>query len=324
MPRQFRILLLTVVALCNPESEAISETLRSGYPLMMEIADARLLAMGGAALSESGEAGNVTHNPASLYSSPNFLSASYARHPVEIWSGRLMAGRQLKNYNTSIYLQSYGYGTMERTGSNSNGSFNAGEYLLGAAFAGNLIANLNWGVGGKLGWYTIEDVSGAAMAFDAGVTFDPQWEKFKLGLVLRNWGSELKGDDANETPTPTELAFSVSKRLAHLPLTLHTVLNLRRKGEGDLKANFLPGEPDLSYAVGGEFEISPANAEKPIKLRFGYRSIGDGLRVGNGGDTFAGFSFGLGLIVRRFAFDYAYAPLGALGYIHRIGISRQI
>ncbi len=308
-------------------SDVNAEVLRSGFPLMMEITDSRMLALGGAALTESGRVDAMSQNVASLSNSSRNLSASYAKHPSEIWSGRLLAGDKIGELNYAAYLQTYGYGSFNRSESgfgSSGGTFDASENLFGVGVAGELFERFAWGIGGKIDWLNLDGTTSAAGAIDIGITYDPEWEKMKFGISLKNWGSEFGGDEKFETPTPTELSFAASKRLQHLPLTLYSVVHLRRNGEGDVNANFLPNEPGIAYGAGGEFEITPSNAEKPFHLRFGYRSIGQGFRVGNSKDTFAGFSFGLGLFVKRLSFDYAFAPFGALGHVHRLGISKTL
>ncbi len=316
-----------IVLMLGKFHQAGGAVLRSGFPLMMEITDARLLALGGAALTEAGNVGAFAQNPASLYSSDRLFAVSYAKYPVDIWSGRLLGSGRLREFGVGIYLQTYGYGQFDEMESNQGAtgrSFDASENLLGIGIAGDLFGRGSWGVAGKIDWMNLDGKSLSAGALDAGLTLDPQWEKFKFGLSIRNFGVNFDGNSGDKSPTPVELVLSASKRLEHLPLTLFTATNFRRKGEGDWNVDFLPNEPGLAFSVGGEFEILPAGAEKPFNLRFGYRSIGQGFRVGNSSDTFAGFSFGLGLFVQHLSIDYAFAPLGALGRIHRLGISRTL
>jgi len=45
------------------------------------------------------------------------------------------------------------------------------------------------------------------------------------------------------------------------------------------------------------------------------------MQVGHNLDMIAGFCFGLGLNVHKFGFDYTFAPMGALGDVHRFGIT---
>ncbi len=327
MTSRFILKLTAAAVLLGSFHQVFGEVLRSGFPLMMEITDSRLLALGGAALTEAGKMGVMAQNPASIFGGDRCVSASYARHPVDIWSGKLSGGGKIGDFTAGGFLQTYGYGSFKESvsGFGATGrTFDASENLLGLVIAGNLFQHGSWGIAGKIDWFNIDGERSAAGAIDAGMTYDPKWEKFKLGLSFRNWGSEIGGKSGVETPTPRELSLSASKRLQHLPLTLYTVVHLRRKGEGDWNVDFLPGEPGMAFGAGGEFEIMPADAQKPFNLRFGYRSFGQGIRVGNSSDTFAGFSFGLGLFIRQLTFDYAFAPLGALGRVHRLGVSRTL
>jgi len=297
---------------------------RSGFPLMMEITDARSLALGGANLSDNSRVLSVQVNPASCADGDRRVQATYANHPADIWSGRVMASYPLKRLTVGLFLGSYGYGSMERSavGSGLTGSsFDGSEQLLGGFVAGNVLPGLNWGVTCKVGWWKIDDASAKAGAVDLGLTYDTGWEGLKLGAAARNLGSQWSSTSGFESPLSREFAVGGARRLRHLPLTINAALHFRRNGEGDYKAEFLPGDPGIAFAAGGEFEIQPNGVRKPLYLRIGYRSIGQGLRVGHGGDAIAGFAFGLGLEVKRIGFDYTFAPMGAMGDVHRFGVS---
>lgn len=301
--------------------------LRSGFPLMMELTDARSLSLGGAALTGVGHPGEASQNPAAAWLEDPVVHASYARHPVGLWSGRLMGAARLKGFTVGGYLSTLDYGTFNEaisSGGATGSTFDAAEQLLGGFVAGDLWGRGSWGVGGKIGWWKIAGESAAGGAFDAGLTFDPRWERVRLGIALRNIGGQWSGRASSRAPTPFEGSLAVSKRLDHLPLTLHGALHLRRSGEGEWDAQFLPGKPGIAFGAGGEFEILPQGARKPFYLRFGYRSLGQGLRVGNRLDLQAGISIGVGIQARHLAIDYTIASLGALGSVHRFGVTGSL
>jgi hypothetical protein len=300
---------------------------RSGFPLMMELTDARSLALGGANLSETGQARSMQVNPAAAFGAEKWLQVAYAKHPVGIWSGRLAGAWPYKDFMVGGYLSTYSYGTFDETAvghGSTGGNFTGSEQLFGVNVAGSLLPDLSWGAAGKIGWWKIYDVSASAGAIDLGLAYDTHWQGLKMGAAVRNIGSQWSASDGVKSPLPEEFAIGGSRRLAHLPLTIHASLDLRRTGEGEWDAGFLPGKPGIAFGVGGEFEILPQGSQKPLYLRIGYRSLGQGLRVGNRTDTLAGFTFGLGILVRRIVFDYTYAPMGAFGDVHRVGISGMI
>lgn len=322
----FRSLTASIVFLVVPIISK-AEVLRSGFPLMMETVDSRLISLGGAALTEPGNSGSTLNNPAMLFNSRENASATFSRLPLEIWNGNLSLIQHWRQVDCGVVFQTNNFGNMNESVSGqglTGKTFTASENLLGLAVAGDLLGYGSWGVGAKIDWQNIDGHHLAAFGLDAGVTIDPRWERVKIGVSIRNMGSELGSNKDHSTPTPTESSLAVSKKLAHLPLTIYAASHLRRSGEGDWDVDFLPGEPGLAFGAGGEFELIPGGADKPIFLRFGYRSIGQGLRVGNSADTFAGLTFGLGLSIRTLTFDYAFAPMGALGQIHRMGVSKVI
>jgi hypothetical protein len=296
---------------------------RSGFPLMLTESDPRMMALGGAAITSSGRFSNGPANPALAFGSAEAIQISYSRQMLDIWNGRVTYGRNWRDYFISGYITNYDYGSFEETlpeTGPTGRSFDAGEYLIGLLASGDLFGLGSWGVGVKHGWWTIDGEKASTQAIDLGLTFDPNWERVKLGAVLKNYPLTGGYDEPGSGP-PTEFSLAASKRLDHLPLTLFGVGHLCRSGEGDRDIESLPGSPGFAFGAGGEFEISPKGAKSPFNLRFGYQSMGQGLRVGNSKDLLAGFSFGFGMKAQRLLFDYTYVPMGAFDDLHRFAIT---
>jgi len=290
---------------------------------MMEISDARSLALAGANVSDIACPWSVQVNPASVCGAGRSLQAIYSRHPVDIWSGRLGGATSVRGFTVGGFISAYSYGEFDespnRTGS-TGATFTGSENLAGGFIGGKLLHRMTWGIVGKVGWWNIADASASAGAFDVGIAYNTDWEGLRLGVAVKNLGSQWSSSSGVKSPLPQETTLGGARKLNHLPLTLNAAVHLRRQGEGEWDADFLPGSPGVAFSASGEFEIQPPAGRK-FDLRFGYRSLGQGIRVGRGGDALAGFSFGFGLAVRRIIFDYTYAPLGLLGDIHRFGVS---
>src|SRR5439155_11734979 len=122
---------------------------------------------------------------------------------------------------------------------------------------------------------------------------------------------ELTTYDGIKEPLPFNLQFGLSKKLERLPLTVHlTFHNLTRDREG---RNLFYALNDFS--IGGEFVIS-----KIIRFRFGYENqerrdlkVPEGLGLG-------GFSFGLGMALKKLQIDYSISAMGPVkADIHHFG-----
>ena len=291
----------------------------------MELTDARTLALGGALITETSWHEGALLNPACAAGSVRAANASYARHMVDMWSGRVsVAHPVMAKYTVGGYLTTFNFGDIDVTEINTGAtgeSFQAYENIFVAYGAGFYGDNLSWGGAFKYFWGSIDAYSASGVAIDLGITYDPGWYDLKIGAVLRNLGTEFSGYGDEKDPLPTQLALGVTRRLLHLPLTVSSVILLDRQYEGTWDADFLPGNPGFSFGLGGQFEFPTKLDEKPLKLLVGYRSRGVDLRVGQQNDLLAGTSFGLEIPYRVYRFEYAFCTMGALGGIHRIGIS---
>jgi len=215
------------------------------------------------------------------------------------------------------------YGDFAETGLSvgaTGNTFHAADFLFSGTVGWKY--NDQTLVGGtvKYAYSVIGDYSGAAAAVDLGVAYDPRWKDIKLGMTVRNLGKQTDKFGSSSFPLPTEIVIGGSRRLQHMPLTLNVAAQFAGAGEGDYELSFLPSKPTVSFSVGGEFAIKPVGAKNPLHLRLGYQSRADALHVGYQNDLIAGFSLGFGMVVSKFNIDYVYAPMGAVGDVHRFGI----
>ncbi len=301
---------------------------RSGFPVLNTIMDARSLALAGANLTDLEQPNSISVNPASAAGGSNLGSASFAKHALDMWSGRLNASYQLSNdLVIGCNLSTFDYGDFDyslRESGATGKTFQASEHVLSGNISGWLSKSIAWGASLKLSLGSLEESLAGGISADIGLIWDAYPGRTRFAAVIRNAGSQINGYAEERDPMPTELLLSASNKLEHLPLTLHFSTGFVRYGDGDYNLNWMPGKTGLNFSAGGEFEIFTEGAVKPFHVRLGYCSQGAGQRIENRLDTLAGFSFGLGFEIKRFNLDYSYVPMGALGDVHRIGISRRI
>lgn len=320
------IIIAVVVSLtCVAGVKKLNASDRAGSFVLMEPTEPRALALGASLIAENHWPQGVLLNPASAAGGGTTVNFSHARHLIDMWSGQVgLSYKILEKYTAGFYLRTFNYGDFDETTIETGPTgetFQAAEYVASGYVASELGYGISVGAAGKLIWGNIWDDRSAAIALDLGAIYNPQWEDTKFGIVLRNWGKQLAYYGFKEDNLPTELSLGISRKLAHLPLTVSAAGIFSQTGEGDYEADFLPGSPGISFSLGGEFSIPLNYTDKPLQLRLGYRSLSEGLRVGNRADTFAGISFGVGLPYKQFSFDYTFAPMGALGNVHRFGVS---
>ncbi len=300
---------------------------RSAFPVVKTQMDPRALALGGAPITITQWSGGASLNPASAAGAPRSASITFAKHTLDLWSGRIVGSYELPSGAiTGVFFSTFNFGEFENSalGAGKTGeTFTAGEYVLGGYYADSYGENLTYGISGKIITGIIDQENALGAGVDLGFCWDANWEMIRLGAVARNLGKQFNGYGSDPDPMPVELLIGGSKKLSHLPLTLHVVGILAQTGEEDWDLDWIPGKPGFGFGAGGEFEILPEGREEPLYVRIGYRSRGRSMQVGHRLDTIAGFTFGIGLPVKMLNIDYTFAPMSALGDVHRFGIATE-
>jgi len=305
---------LTVPTPCQAAGE-------TAFPILRELTEPRVLGLGGATISDTAWSGGAPVNPASVTGARRSGAICYGRQMLDIWSGQVSAAFPVRSFTVGGWISTFDYGSFDETASGLGkvGTFSAAEHIVGGFLAGKLGDALKWGGSMKLAWGTIKDANASAGAVDLGMVWDTGWNRLRLGAAVRNWGKQWNSYGRDRFPLPSEALIGGSRELRYLPLTLNAVLALSRRSEGTWNADFLPGKLGVFVSGGGELRIATNAGNQLAALRIGYRSLREGLRVGNSDDMLAGLSFGVGIPFRSFRFDYAFAAMGTLGNLHRFG-----
>lgn len=184
--------------------------------------------------------------------------------------------------------------------SRSEGNFGAYDLALSLGYGYRTDGDLRLGGAVKFIRQSIDDESGSSFAVDLGALRDFSWrgENFTAGLTVQNIGPGVK---------------FISKRYG-LPLNFKAGLSHRSADSGVLLAL------DLNKPV-DNYPFITLGAECPVTnkllLRSGYKYRMYSNELG----AWSGFAAGMGLVLNRFAFDYAFTPFGELGNSHRFSFS---
>jgi len=184
----------------------------------------------------------------------------------------------------------------------------AGAQALGVGYGRRLLGDgwdeptLNAGLGLKGVRESFAGASAQTVAVDLGLLAvwrpKPSGAEWRLGLSALNLGPGLKYD-AETAPLPTAyrlgLAWRVQPRGDVLTLSADPVLS---RDEG------------VFMAFGAEYAVW-----RVLALRLGYRT---------GQDIGMGFRGGVGFKLKAVEIDYAFAPFGELGAMHRMGLTVRL
>lgn len=305
---------------------------------------ARLASLGGVNITTYDHDQNMAYqNPALLNDSMhNRVSMSFVNYLADISYGYASYARSFEGIGDfHAGLQYVGYGKMVQADAfgNVGNNFSAGDFALVVGGSrqveqfriGANLKLINSSIGGfQSKW---------AIGMDLGGLYVSENKLFTAGMAFKHIGFNLTrytlpaGQNAN---LPFEAQLGVSYKLEHMPMRFSATLvkinhpNLIYE-DPDAEPQFdLSGEPIEEpsnfadnlfrhFVFGTEFILSPN-----FQIRAGYNHLRrQELRAANRGGL-SGFSFGAGIKILKFRFDYGYSAFHAIGGTHNFTLSTAI
>lgn len=190
-------------------------------------------------------------------------------------------------------------GELEKTDEtgNSNGTFHPYNILLSLSFGKRLNGSIALGFTSKFLQENIDVESAQAFAFDIGGLYFLPGTKLVLGVNIQNLGTEMKFVEES-FPLPRNIKVGAAYKMLDNALTIVTDVNKPRDG-------------NLNLGLGIEYKIMGI-----VNLRTGYKYNISGNDLG----SLSGLRTGIGIDIRDYNLDYAFAPYGELGQAHRISL----
>ncbi len=274
-------------------------------------------ALAGSFVSNDDDADVIFYNPAGLkLIEGNPISFSYVSHLLDFNLASLSYSTDIENigrFGAGVKYINYGTFTGADEFGNKTGDYGAGEVAFILGYANSLDENFYYGANTKFIYSGIETRSSTAIGFDVGLHYAVPSQKLNVGFSILNMGSQLSAYYNIYEKLPLDVVIGVSKKLEYLPLRLSLDFH-RLNAERD---NF--GGKFKAFTVGAELNLS-----KVLTLRLGYdNEKRSDLKVG----TFAGlagFNIGVGAKISDYNFSYGFSSMGAIGGLHRIGISTSL
>lgn len=263
-------------------------------------AGADAVALGGAVAAYGGTAGAVFGNPGDLgWLWGTELTFGHTEHVQSIRHEHLAAARGYGRLAVAVSVRGYSLSDLEeRTAPTAEPLSRFGAAGLAPAVTVARVFGRRCAVGTsvKLVHQRVGADRATSFANDIGVSVTTGVRGLRAGAALTNWGSGVKFAERSD-PLPTRLRAGASYSMPSRPVTV----------AGDLVVPFQRSP----FACFG--------AEALIRQRIGLRA---GYRGGAGGaGGLAGLTAGLGVIVREFDVDYAFASYGVLGGAHHVSLS---
>ncbi len=307
--------------------QAFAQSGTSVYPFLNLPVSARQSALGGDAVSvRDYDVSFAGINPSLMnLDMDRNLSINYANYLADSQFGTISYVQDLENgHLLGLHARYMDYGKIPRTDENANvsGNFGATDASLGIGYAYQF--EEDWAIGSQLNFVTskIDSFTSSALSGSLGITYHNKEEKETLALVLRNFGFQIKTFNGVREKMPFRIDMGYTKILKEFPLAL--TLSLHDLQQFNISQQYNNNGQEVGFVrkiadhLSFGAELFP---EQAFNLRLGYNvKRGNELAVLDQ-RSFAGLSFGFGIKISSFRFDYSHVRYHNAANLNQIGIS---
>jgi len=313
---------------------------REAFTFLQEPVTARLAALGTKTATVNDNDINIAFVNPSLITPEmnNDISLAYVNYFAGLNYGLVQFSHTFNKVGSFLFgIQFMNYGKFDYADASGNrgGTFGAADYAVNVGWGRKLNEHFSIGATGKWIYSYYETYYSLGLAVDVAGTYHNA-TGWIFSLVAANIGLQLKPyvSGAPTAPLPFNLSLSLSKKLEHVPFRFFLVYNHIERWKVSYYDSINPpagidpltGEPleqtgfskftdDLMrhFVLGGELLIG-----KHLVLRGSYnyrrrKELSISQRVG-----MVGFSWGVGLRIAHFRFDYSrstYHQAGSPNYL---------
>lgn len=293
------------------------------YRFLQVSANARIVALGGNAISTPDPDLNLVSQNPSLLSAKNHnqLGFNTINYFADIQAGEFNYGRHLDSQNLSLAagVQYLNYGSFTRTAPDGQvlGNFSAGEYNYHVS-ASRQYGSIRYGATLKFIYSNLETYSSYGMATDLAACWISNDRLITATAVVSNLGTQFKTyTTGNREPLPLNVQLGFSKKFEHNPFRIGIIAyNLQNPGALIYQ---IPSRQYISLETGEPMEddlnfLDKAmshlifNTEmilgKTLNLRFAYNPMRQREMSLSNVRGFNGFSWGFGIRINRFQLAY--------------------
>jgi hypothetical protein len=329
-------LILIYFIWCNKSFGQIGS--RYTYEFLSLPASGRLTALGGiGVLVIDDDINAAAQNPSLLNASMNkSIAFNHNYHFAGISNGHVAIGKTFGKYTSHVGFTyaNYGSSVLADEFANKLGSFNVSDRAVVAGIGGLLNERISFGINIRGVFSNLESYQSIGISTDMALSYVNQEKNIVYTFLVKNLGRELDSYNGNRLSAPLDIQIGFSKKLEHLPLRFSIIghqlqqWNVRYDDPDEQSnINFL-GQTDeksgFSKSIDNLFRHLLFNAELSLgktggfKVRGGYNHFRRSELNLSTIRSMAGFSFGIGLKIKKINFDYG------LGYHHLAGATNHI
>jgi len=288
---------------------------------------ARIAALGGNFLSINDDDITLTLANPSLINEDmhNQLGFSFVDYYTDVNYGFVQYGRTFNKAGSFVGTMQYiDYGKFQEAdeAGNQYGTFHAGEYALNIGWGRKLTPRWAIGANFKMIYSGLASYHSFGLGVDVAGSYFSKDELFDASLLFRNIGYQVVAyQNGNHEPLPFEIQAGISKKFEHIPFRIIALVTHLEKWDVRYESSVNPkggldpvtGEPNKISGVdefadnlmrhvifGGEVTIA-----KTVSLQGSYNYQRRQEMKIPGNLSTVGFSWGIGIRVKQFQFNYA-------------------
>jgi len=336
------LILLLLIIIFHPVAHAQIGG-NATYKFLSLPATPRIAAMGGDFLAIKDNDINLALSNPSLISweMNNQLGLNFVDYFADINYGTVSYGRNFEkfgNFVGSVQYIDYGKFTYANDAGETSGNFRAGETALIVGWGRQLDSAFSIGANFKTIFSSLESYNSFGLAVDVAGSYQSQ-DGLVISLLARNIGTQIVAyESGRREALPFDLQLGLSKKLQHMPFRYSILLTHLHKWDltyddpTKVKTDPFTGEEikddkfmdfldkTMRHVVFGA-EFLPTN-NFSVRLGYDYRRRQE-LKVDSKVST-VGFSWGFGIRISKFQFNYARKAYHLVGSPNFISISTNL
>lgn len=331
------ITYLFVFSFCQISAQIGGE---NTYEFLNLPTSARSTALGGTQIAVQDSDGSLALENPALYNETmhNYLSFGTVAYFAGINHGHIAYSRHVDSVATfGVAAQYVSYGQFRHTNELGQdlGTFSGNEVAINFGGA-RKYKRFSYGANLKIIASRLENYSSFGVAADLGASYFDEEKNLTFGFVIKNIGTQLTTYADLKEDLPFDVQFGVSKRLEHLPFRLSVIAHHLHRWDiryNDPNAQAVSIFEDQQakekrYFSDKLFRHLNFNGEfylgKALTARIGYNHLRRQELSLSMRRTMGGFSFGLGLQIKRFQLNYGSAIYHAAGGTHHFSFAFKL
>ena len=315
------------------------------YDFLNLINSARVASFGGDVIAINDNDFNLSfHNPALLNPEMNHdLVLNYVNYFIDINYGYAAYATNIKDYGIfSGGIQYINYGKFIAADEKGivTGEFKAAEYAINLIYSRSIDSSFRVGVNVKPIISTLEKYTSLGIAADFGIVYNKPRSLFSAALVVKNLGTQLKGYTNEKESLPFNIQLGISQKLKYAPILFTFTFDHLEKWDltyeksedqevfldplsgGDASETTIDKIADqfMRHILLG-VEFNPVN-NFYVRAGYNYRRRQEMLIESK--TSTIGFSWGFGVKISKFYFNYGRATYHLAGASDHFSISTNL